>query len=359
MRRLIVGDVHGCLEELDALLALARPEEVIFVGDLVAKGPDSLGVIRRARELGARSVLGNHDAHCLRARAAAAAGRPSPKLKRTHREVCEQLGEADWAWLEALPMLLRLPEEGALVVHAGLRPDRSLEAQDPEDLMMLRSLREDGSPSSRVDEGVPWASRWPGPERVFFGHDALRGLQRHPHALGLDTGCVYGGALSGFVLPEEELVQVPAARAYLRPRGPSLRHALGSRGRLRPGRVEAVSLAASGAGTSRRALLVLDASGRAHAYLDECKHLPISLGDVPRALDGIEPQAACEGRAAFDRLDASGEHLICQTHGAVYRLEDGVCVEGPCVGASLDAFHLEEIDGELFLMDRPPQIEPR
>jgi len=68
-RTLIVGDVHGCREELEDLLDESGWEEddqLVFVGDLVAKGPDSLGVIRLARELGARAVRGNHDQHCLK-----------------------------------------------------------------------------------------------------------------------------------------------------------------------------------------------------------------------------------------------------------------------------------------------------
>src|SRR4051812_578872 len=68
-RTLIIGDVHGCLDELKDLLDVAAtegmPEQIILVGDLVAKGPDSQGVLQFARQRGIRAVLGNHDAKVL------------------------------------------------------------------------------------------------------------------------------------------------------------------------------------------------------------------------------------------------------------------------------------------------------
>lgn len=187
----------------------------MFVGDLVAKGPDSAGVVRLARDLGALAVRGNHDEHCLRWRQDARDDR--------RRAVCESLSEEDWAYLENTPLLLRLEDaydRPVFVVHAGLDP-QTREATDDAFKMNLRSLRDDGSPSKRI-EGAPWASRWPGPELVIFGHDAVRKLQRHPHALGLDTGCVYGGALTACILQpghEIELVQVPAKQVWCAPKG--------------------------------------------------------------------------------------------------------------------------------------------
>jgi hypothetical protein len=214
---LVIGDVHGCADELEALLRAAgctAQDEVVLVGDLVAKGPDSRGVLAIVRELGARSVRGNHDEHLLRYHRAIAAGQEPPELGPDHAAVARELDDSDWALLSSLPLWLRLPERRAIVVHAGLLPGIALEQQDPALLMNMRTIRPDGSASKRNDEGALWASLWPGPELVLFGHHASQGLQQHPHAIGLDTGCVYGGKLTACILPEQRLVSVPARRAY-------------------------------------------------------------------------------------------------------------------------------------------------
>lgn len=214
MRTIVVGDVHGCLDELQMLMTRVgrgEADRVVLVGDLVAKGPDSQGVLHWARESGAEAVLGNHDNHVLRALDGDAT------VKTHHREVARSLAPPEAAWLRARPLWIRLDGEGVgaphLVVHGGLVPGVPLEAQSRDHLLNLRSIDSEGRPSKRLD-GTPWAASWPGPERVVFGHDAIRGLQRHPFATGLDTGCVYGRALTALVLPAGDLVSVPARRAY-------------------------------------------------------------------------------------------------------------------------------------------------
>jgi hypothetical protein len=220
---IVVGDVHGCLDELRRLLAkcgFRRGDRLVLAGDLVAKGPDSQGVVQLAREEGAIAVLGNHDDHVLRARAVARGEVPAPAkgVRAEHQRVADALGDADWAYLQALPPYLRLGPEGegdadTVVLHAGAVPGVAIEEQRREHLITMRSIDDQGQPTKRI-EGRPWAKVWPGPERIIFGHDAVRGLQERPFAVGLDTGCVYGKMLTAILLPERRLISIAARRAY-------------------------------------------------------------------------------------------------------------------------------------------------
>ncbi|HVU53274.1 MAG TPA: metallophosphoesterase family protein [Polyangia bacterium] len=215
MRTVIVGDVHGCLDELLALVERCGEPggtRYVMVGDLVAKGPDSRGVVAWARASKVDAVLGNHDAAVLRV------GDPDvdPPPKAQHVAVAATLSEEELAWLAARPLWLELEAESAgphVVVHGGLVPGVPLAAQERKHLLNLRSIDKHGEPSKKI-EGTPWAALWKGPAHAVFGHDAVRGLQRHPFATGLDTGCVYGGALTALVLPKGDLVSIQAKRAY-------------------------------------------------------------------------------------------------------------------------------------------------
>jgi diadenosine tetraphosphatase ApaH/serine/threonine PP2A family protein phosphatase len=215
-RTIFIGDVHGCLHELEDLLsacAYAQGERVILAGDLVAKGPDSLGVLKLARAIAAQGVRGNHDHAVLRWRETVLS-QVTPERMTHHFLVARQLSAEDWSVLLTLPLFLRVPEFEAAVVHGGAVPGLPLEQQDPDLLMNMRTLRPDGTGSRRPDEGVLWGTRWHGPELIVFGHHAMAGLQRHKHALGLDTGCVYGGRLTAYVLPDDQLFSVPARSVY-------------------------------------------------------------------------------------------------------------------------------------------------
>jgi hypothetical protein len=232
MRRTVfVGDVHGCVAELSELLdrvAVVEGDAVCFVGDLVARGPDSKGVVACARSLGARAALGNHDARVVEAWRAAQRGERDAHLGGDHARVLRDLDDSELAWLAALPHWVDVPEHTARVVHGGVLPGVPIEQQPPALLLKLRSIAADGR--ALTDEsGTLWGALYAGPPHVVFGHHARARLQLHAWATGLDTGCVYGGELTALVLPDgsavppldsrrDALVSVRARRQYYAPR---------------------------------------------------------------------------------------------------------------------------------------------
>jgi len=190
----VVGDVHGCIDELRALVDRLdpRPEDLLlFVGDLVRKGPDSAAVLDFVAEReNAVSVRGNNEDKLI-------AGRSTlPSLTDAHRD-----------YLDSLP--LAVSWDDALAVHGGVDPTRPLSEQGPEDLLNCRSI-----PPGGGYDGPFWFERYQGPPRVFFGHTVLDAPLVTDWAVGLDTGCVYGGALTAYDWHADDLVSVPARETY-------------------------------------------------------------------------------------------------------------------------------------------------
>lgn len=220
-RVIAIGDVHGCIDELQQLLRLAdfQPgDQVVLLGDLVAKGPDSVGVVQLAREIGARSVRGNHDFEVVRWWEAHRRGNDDALVSMEHARIARALGEAEHTWLLECPWFIECAEMSHLFVHAGFIPGVKLTQQNPRLMMNMRSVLQDGTVTAKNVERCEWAKLWQGPQTVVFGHDAVRGLQKHEFAKGIDTGCVYGGRLTALLLPENRLISVSAKRAYIAPK---------------------------------------------------------------------------------------------------------------------------------------------
>jgi hypothetical protein len=210
-RTILVGDVHGCRDELDALLTklgFAPGDQLVMVGDLVVRGPDPRGTLDLVRGVSARAVRGNHEDRLLRYRSAP---KDSPVSEQT-LSTARALRKRDWALLEGLPLWLDLPEHGVRVIHAGLVPGVPIEQQDPHTLMYVRSLDRHGAPVEKRGRFL-WGERYGGPEHVVFGHNARPDPQLHTFATGLDTGCVYGGHLTAMVLADGEPPPPPRDRA--------------------------------------------------------------------------------------------------------------------------------------------------
>lgn len=204
----VVGDVHGCAEELRAILRHASGRQVLLLGDLFTKGPDPVGVWECVRECGADAILGNHD---LRLLDIVDGNRPGDLHGLS---VVEDLNRADptWAaWLQSRPLWKDIG--WGLAVHAGLPPDGEVLGVAPDVLTCVRVLK------TGPAKGQHWVDAYEGPRRVVYGHDARRGIRRsvrdgHLRTLGLDSGCVYGGQLTAWMPDLDRMVQIPARRVY-------------------------------------------------------------------------------------------------------------------------------------------------
>ena len=255
-----VGDVQGCFEELQALLARAgfdaARDRLWFVGDLVNRGPASLAVLRFVRGLGERAVvvLGNHDLHLL----CVAHGHARKRKDDTLDEVLEAPDAPQLLdWLRARPMMHA--EGSYALVHAGLLPQWTVEralalAREVERALRASRYREflahlyGGTPSAWTEDLLGWdrlrvivnamtrmrfctpagemelrakGAEAPPGTRPWFelraleepflvcGHWSALGLKVTPRLAALDSGCVWGGSLTALRLEDRALFQVP------------------------------------------------------------------------------------------------------------------------------------------------------
>lgn len=219
-RTIVVGDVHGCRAELEALLdrlAFTTGDRLVFVGDLVSRGPDSRGVLAIARRTGAHLVIGNHEAKLAAWRRTKPEKRKDLAISKHHAQIAESLTEPDWTLITNAPLWLDFPEHGLRVVHAGVVPGVPIEKQLEKNLLHMRCLTAHGEASDDKWGSAPlWGTQYVGAPHVVFGHNAMSIAQLHPWATGIDTGCVYGGALTALVLhADEELPRGAAVRELL------------------------------------------------------------------------------------------------------------------------------------------------
>ncbi len=205
-KTLIIGDVHGCAAELEQLLLLANlgpADRILCLGDLVGKGPDSVEVFKWAMQDGrVISVRGNHEHRLLEL----AAEGPSRRTKEEDIRTLAQLGPVLDKFIEhARRMPLLHEEEDLILVHAGIDPGRKLHQQKAKHLLTLRYLE---------DDKTPWFEKYRGNKLVVYGHWARPEPLHYGGTLGIDTGCVYGGKLTGLLWPDCQLLSVSAREVY-------------------------------------------------------------------------------------------------------------------------------------------------
>ena len=250
----IIGDVHGCCDELEALLqrlgylpmaldsespvwgkrAFTHPEgrKAVFVGDLVDRGPRIVDTVRLVRNMmtcgSALCVPGNHDMKLMR------------KLRGKDVQITHGLANS-LADIDALPDAIRAAfskelaefldglvshyvlDDGKLVVaHAGMKAEMQGRGSGK-----VREFALYGETTGETDEfGLPvrynWAAEYRGSAMVVYGHTPVPEADWLNRTVNIDTGCVFGGKLTALRYPEKEFVSVPAIRTYCEPSRPFL-----------------------------------------------------------------------------------------------------------------------------------------
>lgn len=210
-----IGDIHGCSDEFEALLARLKPtaeDTLILLGDLVNRGPNSRRVLDVAREVGAISLLGNHELRLLEHRRSDG----TTKLKETDAATLAIMTKADWAYLESMPLTYHETVSDTVFVHGGFLPGLPWASQDAETVTGIQVIDAVGNPAKRAvcPDGELWADLWRGPPYVVYGHTPRPDIYNLPWSAGIDTACVMGGHLTAYILPERRFVQVRAKQRY-------------------------------------------------------------------------------------------------------------------------------------------------
>ncbi len=240
----VIGDVHGCADELEALLeelgyqsgatdcAYRHPEgrRVIFLGDIVDRGPrvlDAYRIVRSMVDAGdALCLPGNHEMKLVR-KLRGRNVKVAHGLEQTLAEL-EALGEdertatadAMAGFFDSLVSHYVLDDGKLVVAHAGMKQEFQGRASG-----RVRDFALYGETTGEIDElGLPvrldWAAEYRGRAMVVYGHTPVFEAQWLNRTINVDTGCVFGGKLTALRYPELELVSVPAARTYSEPARP-------------------------------------------------------------------------------------------------------------------------------------------
>ncbi len=225
-RYIVTTDVHGCYEELVALLNKLNfdpaSDVLINLGDIIHRGPNSKGCVDLLRERAHVTLMGNHEEKEIKIRKAINSGQKKEefafKWNDEHLAVDQSLTELDVNWLTTLPYYYKLDIDGLTWVfcHAGLLSWRPVEDTKKSIFSHLRYVTPTGK-ATRIEEDKDakhWSAYWSGPYNVVYGHHVhnlhtpLVIEQNGTTTIGLDTGACFGGKLSALILPSREIVQV-------------------------------------------------------------------------------------------------------------------------------------------------------
>jgi len=229
-KTVVISDVHGCIDEFSEMLNLVDAKSpyvrIICLGDFLDRGPDSVGCIRKARELDLECVMGNHEHKFIKW--FRSMGTKNDVYDR--HDYYSKFSDEDINYISRMSQYISLPEQNTVVVHAGLRAGVSLENQKKDDLYYIRymdsnskfiSLKKISKLGKAAVDAHFWTEYWAGPQSVVYGHnvhsyeDALvEEVSPGVFCYGLDTGACFGGKLTALILESKEIIQIKAKKEY-------------------------------------------------------------------------------------------------------------------------------------------------
>jgi polynucleotide kinase-phosphatase len=250
----IIGDVHGCCDELEELLAqlgyqrdpaaehdplwgaviYRHPEgrQAVFVGDLVDRGPRILDVVRIVRNMlvagSALCVPGNHDMKLMRklngrdVQITHGLANSLAEIDKLPADVKDRFRNSSAEFLDSLVSHYVFDDRQLVVAHAGMKEEMQGRGSG-----RVRDFALYGETTGETDEfGLPvrhnWAAEYRGSAMVVYGHTPVPEPEWLNRTVNIDTGCVFGGKLTALRYPEREFVSVPARQAYCEPARPFL-----------------------------------------------------------------------------------------------------------------------------------------
>ena len=231
LRTIVAGDIHGCLEEFEELLRVLsynkKTDRLILAGDLIDRGPYSVGVVTKAREMDLECVMGNHDLKFLKWWKNVGS-RNDVYGKHPHYT---QFSDDDVNYIARMSPYIKLEDQNTIIVHAGLRPYIPLEKQTKDDLCYIRYMDKDFKfvglkkinklGSKEAADAHFWTEYGPYNYNIVYGHNvhSLKDIRIDRYddgtaCYGIDTGCCFNGKLSAIILETKEIIQVQAKKEY-------------------------------------------------------------------------------------------------------------------------------------------------
>ena len=210
MRTIIIGDIHSCALELQKLLYKVHYQKgkdfLLFIGDMIGKGPLPLETFLIYKATGAICIMGNAELAFLKN------WKNSSYLKEYIEPTKEVMGRH---YQEFINDIFSFPHyyesESYLVVHAGLLPNKKPQEMDLEQLTNIRKITN----PQKENQLRAWYDFYHQEKLIVFGHwAALQGVVKE-NVIGIDTGAVYGKKLTALLLPERRLVSINSAKVYL------------------------------------------------------------------------------------------------------------------------------------------------